>query len=110
MGNSRRDFLKNYTMVSLGFVFLNRYAHAYPTSTINNDIGFGAISHQNGKLLSLPKGFSETIISRKGDIMNDGFFSPGAHDGMGAFRWKNNKVLLIRNHELSPGSHASGPF
>lgn len=110
MNNSRRDFLRNSTLVSLGFVFLNRYANALPASTINNEIGFGPISHQAGRLLSLPKGFSESVISRRGDVMSDGFFSPGAHDGMGAFRWKNGKVLLIRNHELSPGSHGSGPF
>ena len=32
----------------------------------------------------LPEGFDYTIISRRGELMTDGFRVPGQHDGMAA--------------------------
>lgn len=72
--------------------------------------GFGPLLHKEGDVLSLPNGFTAQIVSRKGDVMSDGLFSPGSHDGMGIFSWKDGKVMLIRNHELTPGSYGEGPF
>ncbi len=105
---SRRSFIKKTGMVSLGFLGLNQLMTSGCKQEPNFD--FGTLSHNPGDILSLPKGFSAKVISRKGDIMNDGLFSPGAHDGMGVFSWKDGKVILVRNHELSPGSYGSGPF
>jgi secreted PhoX family phosphatase len=73
-------------------------------------VGFGPLLHREGEVLSLPKGFMAKVISEKGNLMSDGLFSPGSHDGMGAFKWKDGKVILIRNHELTPGSYGEGPF
>lgn len=111
---SRRDFIRTSGLVSLGFFGLNnlvaRTAMAAFTSEKPGSVGYGPLITENNSPLSLPKGFSCKIISRKGDAMADGLLSPGAHDGMGTFAWKNNKVLLIRNHELSPGAFDRGPY
>jgi secreted PhoX family phosphatase len=61
-------------------------------------------------VLSLPKGFSSKVISRRGDVMSDGLISPGMHDGMGVFKLSQDKMILIRNHENLPGAEATGPF
>jgi len=108
MNSSRRDFLMKTGMVSLGFLGLYRCA----SDGRGRDLtpGFGPLVPKEGEILSLPKGFSARVISQKGNVMSDGLFTPGAHDGMGSFRWKDGKVMLIRNHELTPGSYGSGPF
>ena len=114
MSNTRREFIRNTGLVSLGFLGLSQFAaNAAALGFIEgNDLlrSFGPLTHQQGDILSLPEGFKAKVISRKGDRMNDGLLSPGAHDGMGVFKWKKNKMILIRNHELSPGAVASGPF
>lgn len=95
-------------MVSLGYLGL--YQSVINCRGRDLTSGFGPIVHKEGELLSLPKGFSARVVSKKGDVMSDGLFTPGAHDGMGIFSWKPGKVMLIRNHELTPGSYGSGPF
>ncbi|WP_316818625.1 alkaline phosphatase PhoX [Pedobacter nyackensis] len=113
MDSSRRSFIKNASLVSLGFVGLNHYAINAATGlfdTADLSIGFGPLSHQNGDTLSLPKGFSSRIISRKGQLMNDGLLVPGMYDGMGSFSTGSGKTILIRNHENSPGADLLGPF
>jgi len=114
MNNSRRNFLKNTSFVSLGFIGLNRFASNHSLVDFFSDeaapLGFGPLIHRPDDILALPQGFNYKIISRHGDLMSDGLISPGLHDGMGAFSLKNNKVLLIRNHEISPGPQKAGPF
>jgi len=107
MNESRRIFIKNAGVVSLGFMGLNQFLSSCNGGLAN---GFGKLISHEGDILSLPKGFVAKVISRKGDVMSDGLFSPGNHDGMGLFNWKDGKLLLIRNHELTPGSFDEGPF
>lgn len=110
MNNGRRDFLKSSSLISLGFLGLNNFAVNAATTVLKEDTyGFGPLSHKLGDILSLPKGFTANLISESGANMQDGLVSPGNHDGMGAFAGKNGKVILIRNHELSPYSK-NGPF
>ena len=114
MSNSRRSFLKNTGFVSIGFIGLNRFItdqgflESFAEST--DQIGFGPLVYRPDNILALPEGFSANIISRHGDKMSDGLISPGMHDGMGAFSLKNDRVLLIRNHEISPGPQKTSPF
>lgn len=113
MNNSRRDFLKNSGLVGLGFLGLSQLAaNAAILGFVEfrPDGKYGPLIYKEGDVLSLPRGFTAKVISRRGDVMTDGLLSPGAFDGMGAFQWKNNKMFLIRNHELSPGAMALGPF
>jgi secreted PhoX family phosphatase len=54
-------------------------------------------------LLELPPGFRYISAGWTGDPLDDGGRTPGAHDGMAAFRWRNNRVRIIRNHEMTAG-------
>ncbi|MBC7827352.1 MAG: DUF839 domain-containing protein [Chitinophagaceae bacterium] len=114
MSKSRRNFLKNAGFVSVGFIGLNRFISdgSLVESFLEEaaHLRFGPLVYRPDDILALPEGFSHRIISRHGDIMSDGLISPGMHDGMGAFSLKNDKVLLIRNHEILPGPQNTGPF
>ena len=74
------------------------------------DPGYGPLLPDSEGILNLPEGFSYRIISRKGDPMTDGFFVPGRGDGMAAFAGPDGKIIVIRNHEISPGDKEQGPF
>lgn len=63
--------------------------------------GYGPLINDPNGLLSLPEGFSYQIISSFGDAMSDGLRVPDRGDGMGCIPLEENKVALIRNHELS---------
>lgn len=71
--------------------------------------GYGDLQPDPQGLLNLPKGFSYQIIFRQGHRMDDGFFSPDRPDGMGTFAVGKDKLLLIRNHEISPDGD-KGPY
>lgn len=63
-------------------------------------------------VLDLPEGFSYRVLSRLGDMMDDGFTVPSAADGMGCFDIGNGRLALVRNHELQPqhdGGGVAGP-
>jgi secreted PhoX family phosphatase len=109
MNHSRRAFLRNYGLASLGFLGLNQCTMTGCRLPFNQN-GFGRLVHKEGDILSLPEQFSAKVISRKGNIMSDGLYSPGSHDGMGIFALDKKKMILIRNHEISPGSFDDGPF
>lgn len=68
--------------------------------------GYGPLISDPNGLLDLPRGFQYRVFSRTGDLMNDGSPVPGGHDGMAAFPdpTNRNRVILVRNHELSPSS------
>lgn len=55
------------------------------------------------ELLMLPKGFEYVSYGWTNDAMTDGRATPGAHDGMAAFR-TNDGVRLVRNHERGLGT------
>lgn len=108
LGKGRRTFMKQSLLVSLGFVGLSRYAFASPNSTYN---GFMDLLRDPAEYLDLPEGFTYKIISRAGDRMDDGLLVPAKPDGMGAFRGATDgQVILVRNHENSPGSLDDSPF
>jgi uncharacterized protein len=77
-------------------------------------------------LLWLPAGFSYASFGWTGDLMSNGNRTPGAHDGMAAFRVRrnlaldqasggpeenrrNDRCLLVRNHEVGGGTPFGGP-
>jgi uncharacterized protein len=63
------------------------------------------------ELLCLPKGFEYLSYGWTGDPMSDGLPTPGAHDGMAAFRI-GETIHLVRNHERRErvGAFVAGPF
>ena len=111
---SRRQFLRYGTLsaasaaVSLGFLGCSR-------ALIQNVPGFRPepafeYAPSPNRLLDLPEGFTAHAFSRTGEIMDDGLWVPGGHDGMAAYPGPNGKTLLVRNHELTAPSKNVGPF
>ncbi|HKZ36837.1 MAG TPA: alkaline phosphatase PhoX [Chryseolinea sp.] len=100
---SRRSFIKQSVAVSAGFLGLSQFL-SRPALAMENRMNPTA-----GKWLELPPGFEAKIISTWGEKMSDGFLVPGNADGMAAFS-VGNKVVLIRNHENSPGAPKNGPY
>ena len=113
MSASRRNFLIGSAAVGAGFAGLkNCVTTATETKTnaeaTKDGYGYGPLLADPKGLLSLPKGFSYTVISEEGSDMNDGLKLPGAPDGMAALPGPYGLTILIRNHELSPEN--TGPY
>ena len=73
-------------------------------SGVNNHAGYGplvdAMDQTTGQfLLALPQGFEYRTIGEEGSMMDDGFITPGFHDGMMAFPGERGSIRLVRNHE-----------
>ena len=66
------------------------------------DARIGPLKADPGKLLDLPEGYEYSVVSRAGNLMDDGLRVPYAHDGMAAFPGTNGRIVLVCNHELSP--------
>jgi len=60
------------------------------------------------ELLALPKGFEYLSYGWTNDPMSDGVPTPGAHDGMAAFR-HGELVHIVRNHERGAGPAFTTP-
>ena len=94
--------------VSAGFLGLNRLVRA---SDYQNEVYlYGDLKRDPADVFDLPEGFTYKVISRAGDPMSDGFRTPAAPDGMAAFAGPKGKVILIRNHELTPEETFKGPW
>jgi secreted PhoX family phosphatase len=90
---------------ALAFGGLSRHAQAATVETYLNQVaGFGPLKPDPAGLMDLPEGFSYRVISRLGEVMSDGFLVPGQFDGMGCFPLDEQRVILVRNHELKPNS------
>lgn len=51
-------------------------------------------------LIKLPSGFRYLSLGWTGTKLDDGFKTPGAHDGMAVVKTSGNLVTLVRNHEV----------
>ena len=60
-------------------------------------------------LLSLPLGFRYKSFGWTGDPLKEGTPTLGSHDGMGVVSTDNNRVIMVRNHEVPGGFPAFGP-
>jgi secreted PhoX family phosphatase len=98
---SRRRF--NQSIVTLAFTGLSRHLLASP-SALTNDLSaltYGKLLKDPNGLIDLPMGFSYKVISSLNEKMTDGLLVPDRADGMGCFYLDDDRVTLIRNHELS---------
>ncbi|ESQ89697.1 phosphatase [Asticcacaulis sp. AC460] len=78
---------------------------------VNEVAAYGPLVEDPNRLINLPKGFTYKIVSRKGEMMDDGFFVPAKHDGMAAFAHTSpDKVVLVRNHENGIKAREAGPL
>ena len=106
---NRRHFGMGLTAIAFAGLARHGYAQMPPPSK-NEVFGYGPLVRDPNSLIDLPKDFSYRVISRFGNLMDDGYVVPSAGDGMGAFAYGKGKVALVRNHELSRGDGRFGPF
>jgi secreted PhoX family phosphatase len=104
---SRRQFTKG--ACSLAFAGLSLSALGKNTVSLSSSIGYGPLKADPKGLLDLPNHFSYSIISSFNHKMSDGLHVPNRADGMGCFDLGNNKVALVRNHELRPKDMTTQP-
>ncbi len=122
---TRRHFLARSSSVTLGFAGLSAsLARGSTTSLLetlianeHNAIGFGALISDPRGIIDLPAGFTYKVISKVGDVMDDGFSVPGKHDAMGAFPYITDdgsvdpdRTIIIRNHEIEDAHTTTGAF
>ena len=109
--SSRRDFLKQSGVATVGFLGLYQFVNPLVGAEVGGQIaGYGPLLEDPNGILNLPKGFSYKIISKKGQPMDDGLLTPGRPDGMGAFQGPKGRIILVRNHENSPDEFENGAF
>jgi uncharacterized protein len=110
---SRREFLRQSSAYSLGFLSLRHCVQSAAAAGIAEieptAFGYGPLVDDPEGLLDLPAGFSYKIVSRAGDLMDDGLFVPGKADGMATFAGPGGQAIIIRNHEMLPTDGPS-PF
>ena len=107
---SRRQFLRTSSAFAFGFAGLHSLVGCGNLPAKAKD-RFGPLIADPKGIMDLPENFSYKIISRRGDLMNDGFYVPGVPDGMAAFQGPSGITIVIRNHELNPDADPSmGPY
>ena len=105
--DTRRQFLRNSTVIAIGFGGLQTLSARLEQKDSLRTEGYGPLLPDKAKVLELPKGFSYKIISKAGEKMDDGLILPSKPDGMAAFPGPNGTTILIRKHEISPAVNPS---
>lgn len=99
---SRRKFMVGAGTIAFSGLAVSYLGTKFVDKPMKTHKGFGPLVSDKNKLLDLPRGFSYQIISSLGDKMSDGLDVPDRADGMGCLPLGDNKVALVRNHELHP--------
>lgn len=99
---TRRRFLTGAGGLAFAGLAFSVLGKTGAQSKLNLVKGYGPLVPDSKKFLDLPKGFSYRVISELNDLMSDGFHVPDRADGMGCIPIGDNRVALIRNHELKP--------
>ena len=101
----RRAFVKRGAAVGGGLAVMGplgalsaQTAHGAPPERVS---GYGplVLKTDGQNALMLPEEFDFITLDRQGTPMSDGNPTPGIFDGMGAFRGRGGRTILIRNHE-----------
>jgi secreted PhoX family phosphatase len=113
-GMDRRSFVKGSlagaATISFGALLAQR-AHAVELPYTDD---YGPVAPVNDEttglpLIALPAGFKYRTFGWRGQLMDDGVATPGAHDGMDVVSFKGPEVFLVRNHEHGSGT-GPNPF
>lgn len=107
MSLSRRQFLTLVGGSAAGAIVMSPLQTIFAQRAMGQSLraeGYGPLIKDPEGIIDLPAGFKYRAFSRTNDLMTDGNPVPGAHDGMAAFQGPNGATVLVRNHELSPGS------
>lgn len=115
-GFDRRALLRGAAAAaaaSVPFQALAARTAAAAPAKLEFDAGYGPLRPVRDQatgleLLQLPRGFEYISYGWTGDPMDDGVPTPGAHDGMAAFRY-GDRVHLVRNHERGAGAAFTAP-
>lgn len=99
---TRRQFSLGLGTLAFAGLFRSGLGHAKTAMATPSVDGYGALTTDPKGLLDLPRGFSYKVISQLGDAMSDGLHVPDRADGMGCITVDDQRVALIRNHELHP--------
>lgn len=113
MNTTRREFMKSASIASLGFTGLGTLFKQTANAAVKADkmaSPFGPLISDGQDILELPAGFKCEIISKVGNVMEDGFLVPGGPDGMAAFQGPGSRTILVCNHELNPSHVKIGAF
>ena len=106
---NRRQFNKGLLASTLGGLAI--HLHASELLKLNHFMGqnraYGPLISDPKGILDLPEKFSYRIISKRDDVMDDGLPVPDRADGMGCFTLDNERIVLVRNHELPPNKKTS---
>lgn len=109
----RRTFLRRSAVVAAGTIgasagpfsgLIARSASAAPKLAADNG-GYGPLApvedlRDGAVRLWLPSGFKYRSFGlRNTPLTEEETITPGRHDGMAAFSWRDGKVRLVRNHE-----------
>src|SRR5215475_681262 len=94
------------------FAVINSSCGAGLRTASSSAVGYGHLRasktrNTGEEILTLPEGFEYNVIGKTGAKMSDGNPTPPAHDGMAAFKVKN-ELRLTRNHEINGGMGRDG--
>ena len=109
---TRRQFTFGLAALSAGssaFGGLANAATQHAAGGLRAATGFGPLKPDPASLLDLPEGFTYKVISALGQAMSDGLNVPDKADGMGCFKLDDQRVGLVRNHELTPKDRTLQP-
>ncbi len=98
---SRRGLIRNSIAGAAGILGFQTSFHS---RAFAKNAGYGPLVPDPQGMLDLPEGFKYQAISRTGDLMDDGYRVPGAHDGMASFAGPAGTTVLVRNHEMTVAS------
>ena len=91
---NRSEFIKKFSLLAFG---LTSFSYPFNKNRLSDE---KQLQNDPDGILALPKGFSYQIISKGKEMMDDGLFVPPNADGMACFQGDNDKLILIRNHEI----------
>jgi secreted PhoX family phosphatase len=107
---NRRTFTAS-SLAAIAFAGLARRSSAQVgEASYRNEVpGYGDLTRDPAGLFDLPPGFSYSLVSSAGEVMDDGYFAPENFDGMACFPLDARRIALVRNHELHASMIDLGP-
>lgn len=102
---SRRSFLGRSAAGGLGVALTGSVGQVFGAGTAHaaGPSGYGALIGDPARKLSLPAGFTYTVIAEEGvTVLETGEPTPGAPDGTASFQRRGgNGAVLVNNHEIA---------
>ncbi|MCF2949172.1 DUF839 domain-containing protein [Paraglaciecola aquimarina] len=99
---TRRQFTIGASALAFSGLSTSILGKSFHAAVQKTTDGFGPLVVDPKELLDLPAGFSYQVISELDNLMSDGFNVPNKADGMGCLSLDEDRVVLVRNHELTP--------